>query len=166
MASPDASQSLSMALRTLSLRKRGARKWKINKGYVIIQSMQDEIKLIARELRKNQTETEKILWDRLINRKFLNKKFLRQHPIVFKIEDTERFFIADFFCDEDKLIIEVDGEIHCKQKQYDQYRDLIVHKLGLRVLRITNKIINSELDYFLAKILTPLLLPTREGAGG
>jgi len=89
--------------------------------------MKKEIAAIARELRKNQTETEKILWNRLRNRKFLNQKFLRQHPLSFQIEDSKRFFIADFFCNESKLIIEIDGDIHLKQKNYDQYRDLITN---------------------------------------
>jgi len=135
---------------------------KTNKGCATIQQMKEEIKLTARGLRKNQTETEDILWKRLKNRKFLNKKFLRQHPIIYKIENTERFFIADFFCNEDKLVIEIDGEIHSQQKEYDQYRDLIVQKLGLRIIRVKSKIIKENIDYFLAEILTPLLLP-REG---
>jgi very-short-patch-repair endonuclease len=88
--------------------------------------MKKEIKLISRGLRKKQTETENILWKRLKNRTFLNKKFLRQHPIIFQIENIERFFIADFYCNEDKLVIELDGEIHSQQTEYDQYRDLII----------------------------------------
>ena len=125
----------------------------------MIQQMKEEIKLIARGLRKNQTETETILWQKLRNRRFLNKIFLRQHPIIFQIEDSERFFIADFFCNENKLVIEVDGGIHFRQKKYDQYRDLIIQKLGLTVIRITNNIIKQDLEYFLTEILTPLLLP-------
>jgi very-short-patch-repair endonuclease len=127
--------------------------------------MKEEIKLIARGLRKNQTETEEILWERLRNRKFFNKKFLRQHPLIFQIEDTERFFVADFFCNENKIVIEVDGGIHSKQHKYDKYRDLIIKKLGLQVVRVTNKTIREGLDCFLIEILTPLLFP-REGGGG
>ena len=124
--------------------------------------MKREILLIAREMRKNQTKTENILWKRLKNRKFLNKKFLRQHPICFQIEGSKRFFIADFYCFENKLIIEIDGDIHIKQKKYDQYRDMIVQALGLKVIRVSNEVITEEVDNFLTKVLTPLLLP-REG---
>jgi very-short-patch-repair endonuclease len=127
--------------------------------------MKKEITAIARGLRKSQTETEKILWDKLRNRKFLDKKFLRQHPIRFHIEDSERFFIADFFCYDHKLVIEVDGDIHSKQKNYDQYRDLIIQKLGFRVVRVTNSMIKEDIDYFLTEVLTPLLF-AREGVGG
>jgi very-short-patch-repair endonuclease len=128
----------------------------------MIQQMKEEIKLIARRLRKNQTEAEEILWKRLRNRRFLNLKFLRQHPINFQIEDSKRFFIADFFCDEKKLIIEIDGDIHLKQKKYDQYRDMIIHALGLQVIRVTNEAITEDIDNFLTKVLTPLLF-AREG---
>jgi very-short-patch-repair endonuclease len=127
--------------------------------------MKKDIVLIARKLRKNQTETESILWNRLKNRKFLNIKFLRQHPISFQIEDSRRFFIADFYCYEKKLVIELDGEIHKKQKELDQFRDLILDALGIKVIRVNNIMIMDNIEYFLSEVLTPLLFP-REGAGG
>jgi very-short-patch-repair endonuclease len=104
--------------------------------------MKEEIVLGARELRKKQTLAENIFWETLRNRRFLAKKFVRQHPFKFEIEGKDRFFIADFFCFEKKLIIEVDGGIHLRQKGFDQYRDLIVQELGLKI------------EYFLANILT------------
>jgi very-short-patch-repair endonuclease len=57
--------------------------------------------LRARELRKEQTEAEKILWQYLRDRKFQGKKFRRQHVISG--------FIADSYCPEEKLVIELDG---------------------------------------------------------
>ena len=119
--------------------------------------MREEIKQIARDLRKNQTEAEDILWERLRNRRFKKKKFLRQHPIVFRIEGKERFFIADFYCREKRLVVEIDGKIHLKQKEYDQYRDLIVQGFGLQIIRVKNETIQTELDKFLIEILTPIL---------
>jgi len=124
--------------------------------------MKGEIISIARGLRKNQTKAEEILWKRLRNRRFLNLKFLRQHPICFKIENSKRYFIADFFCQEKKLIVEIDGGIHFRQQSYDQFRDLIIHKLGFQVIRVPNKAIEEDVDRFLTHILTPLLL-RREG---
>jgi very-short-patch-repair endonuclease len=50
----------------------------------------------AQHLRRNLTEAEKILWDRLKNRKLLGLKFRRQHPL--------RFYIADFYCHENGLL--------------------------------------------------------------
>jgi len=130
--------------------------WK-NLDHAIIKKMRDEIKLAARDLRKNQTEAEDILWRRLRNRGLLGKKFLRQHPIVFRIEGKERFFIADFYCREKRLVVEIDGKYHLRQKEYDQYRDLIVQGIGLQVIRVKNETIQAELDKFLLEILAPIL---------
>jgi very-short-patch-repair endonuclease len=94
---------------------------------------------LCRQLRRNQTPEEEVLWERLRNRKFAGLKFLRQHPIVFGgTEDRPEFFIADFYCAEKKLVVEVDGRIHLYQQCYDRDRDNIMAQLGLRVLRIQN----------------------------
>jgi very-short-patch-repair endonuclease len=73
----------------------------------------NEIIEIARNLRKNMTFSEKILWDKIRWWK-LWKKFLRQHPIYVFSEDSglHRFIISDFYCKELNLIIEIDWEIH------------------------------------------------------
>lgn len=112
----------------------------------------------SRRLRKDQTHAETILWERLRNRKFLNKKFLRQHPIFFQIEGSRRLFVADFYCAEKKLVIEIDGGIHLQQCENDQYRELIIHALGMEVVRVTNKMIENDIDCFLNEVLTPFLL--------
>ena len=98
----------------------------------------------ARKLRKNMTPEEKILWQRIRNRKFRGLKFTRQHPIVYDVIYNHRlFFIADFYCAEKKLIIEIDGKIHDSQKEYDERRDEILTNMDLRVLRIKNEEIKS-----------------------
>ena len=67
----------------------------------------------ARNLRKNLTPEEKILWQYLRNRKLNGFKFLRQHPIMLReVSSGKQFYIADFYCAEKKLIVEVDGLIH------------------------------------------------------
>jgi leucyl-tRNA synthetase len=92
----------------------------------------------ARWLRKNQTESEKKLWQELRNRKLAGLKFYRQHVIRY----NEGIFIADFYCHEKKLVIEVDGKIHLKKKEEDSIRDDIVKEMGMKVLRFKNE----ELD--------------------
>ena len=72
------------------------------------------IKAKAKELRKNQTKQEKALWDRLRNRQLSGKHFRRQHPY--------NIYIIDFYCFESSLAIEIDGEIHLKQKEHDLER--------------------------------------------
>ncbi len=111
---------------------------------------------LARDLRKNQTKSERILWEILRNRKFHNIKFLRQHPIIYDSDvNKSLFIIVDFYCAEYKFILEVDGKIHDYQKEHDENRDLIVKSLGLKVLRIKNEELENIEDVKL-KILEVL----------
>ncbi len=94
----------------------------------------------ARTLRKNMTEAEEKLWYFLRNRRFCGLKFLRQHPIIYDLINNEpRYYIADFYCSEKKLIVELDGKIHDFQKEKDQFRDENLVDLGFRVLRLKNE---------------------------
>jgi len=94
----------------------------------------------VRELRKASTDSEKLLWDQLRNRKLSGFKFLRQHPIVYKADYKGlNYFIADFYCHEKKAVIELDGSIHDDQKEYDQFRDHEMKEKGINVLRIKNE---------------------------
>jgi len=78
-------------------------------------------------LRKTQTDAEIIIWQCIRNRNILGFKFRRQHPL-----DK---YIADFYCHEAKLIIEIDGGIHNQvdNKEYDKNRSLELHELGINV---------------------------------
>lgn len=132
-------------------------------------SLNKKIVDITRELRRLQTPEEKELWEKLRNPKFNGLKFLRQHPIVYAYKDyTPLFFVADFYCAEKKLVIELDGKIHEFQKDYDENRDSILKELGLRVLRIKNAEL-SNLETVLQKIIEfsthppPPSLQSREG---
>ena len=95
----------------------------------------------ARKLRRRMTDEEKVLWSVLRNRKFHGLKFLRQHPILYQVDDHKQplFFIVDFYCAEKKLVIELDGRIHDFQKEYDNRRDEILRYTGLRILRFRNE---------------------------
>ncbi len=95
---------------------------------------------LARELRKNQTPSEKYFWQIVRNRKFEGKKFLRQHPLIYENKNNNlSFYIADFYCAEHHLVVELDGKIHDEQKEYDEQRDLIINEMGITVLRIKNE---------------------------
>jgi very-short-patch-repair endonuclease len=101
---------------------------------------QPKYKIRARELRQKMTEEEFILWEKLRNRRFFNLKFLRQNPVIYDTFYCEPlFFIADFYCAEKKVIIEVDGKIHDFRKSHDNDRDNILRQLNLNVLRIRNE---------------------------
>jgi very-short-patch-repair endonuclease len=68
----------------------------------------------ARSLRKNLTDSERLLWAKLRNRRFAGFKFRRQVPLGS--------FIADFVCFERRLILELDGGQHAQQQEYDAAR--------------------------------------------
>ena len=111
---------------------------------------------LARELRKNQTSSEKQLWEVLRKRRLGGYRFLRQKPFIYEQNNEKRyFFIADFYCAEKKLVIEVDVVVHEYQEYYDYQRDLILNELGLRVFRIKNEEL-SDIDVVKKRILDAL----------
>ena len=113
---------------------------------------------LARELRNNPTPAERKLWRILRRRQLLNLKFLRQkHIIYLQTKDTAFFFIADFYCAEKKLVIEVDGKYHTSRTQetYDHNRDLVIQQFGLSTLRIRNDEL-EDLEQVKEKILAHL----------
>jgi len=116
----------------------------------------------AKELRKEMTSAEKILWEHLRNRQLGGFKFRRQHPIGS--------FVADFYCAECKLVIEIDGDIHLSQIEADAERTAIIESFGYRVIRFRNAEVTTDLQSVLNKILiacqTPLLPELGEGVGG
>jgi len=81
-----------------------------------------------------------------------SKKFLRQHPIRFEMDGRRRFFIADFYCHEKKLVLEIDGKIHQRQKDYDQLRTHIINTLGIKVIRFKNEEIEVNLELALDRL--------------
>ncbi len=115
-------------------------------------------KVICRELRKRSTDAEKILWEELRSRKLTDKKFYRQYPFFYDINGKESFFVADFFCFEGKLIIELDGQIHDYRLKEDSERTEILSYPGLRVIRFRNDEVEKEIGTVLGKIKKELEL--------
>lgn len=102
---------------------------------------------LAKELRQNETYAEKLLWEKLRRRQLDGLKFLRQHAIIYNIKfDNADFFIADFYCAKLNLIIEVDGEIHNYQKDYDTGRTDQLELLGYYVIRFTNTEVENDIE--------------------
>lgn len=114
-------------------------------------------KVVCRDLRQRSTNAEQILWKELRNRKLLTRKFYRQYPLFYDLTGKESFFVADFYCYEAKLIIELDGEIHKYKLQEDKSRTDILNLLGLKVIRIKNKEVEKNIDFVLEKIKEELL---------
>lgn len=88
-----------------------------------------------------------MLWQRLRNQQLDGLKFYRQFPI--------RRYIADFYCDELKLIIELEGGIHNKpdQKEYDETRVSELEGMGLTVMRIRNAEVEQNIEKVLERIV-------------
>lgn len=105
-----------------------------------------------RSLRANATPAEKKFWQMVRNRKLAGYRFYRQHPIEFKLDGIQRFFVADFYCKECNLVVEIDGGIHECQKEYDTYRTFIIERLGMQVVRFTNDEIRYKSDIALEKL--------------
>ena len=103
-------------------------------------------KEMVRYLRKNHTQAEKLLWSALRNKKLNNFKFIRQYPIIFEINNQKINFIADFYCAKKKLIIELDGKIHKKQKEYDEYRTELLKIKNYIIIRFDNELIEHNLE--------------------
>lgn len=110
----------------------------------------------CRELRKNQTKAEVIFWNKVRNRQFLGLKFYRQYPLFFDLLGKETFYIADFYCHEKRLVVELDGGIHDKQRRQDKLRDDVIDCLGIKVLRISNNDIFNNMDKVLKQVTAVL----------
>ena len=107
----------------------------------------------AQELRQNMTESEKVLWEEVRGRKLSGYKFLRQHPILYGGNLIRfNYFVADFYCSEKKVVIELDGQIHNTTEEYDQFKDSELIKLGIHIIRIKNEEL-KEIDQTKEKIL-------------
>ena len=96
--------------------------------------------LKARELRKNMTESEEVLWSQLRKKQVNGTVFRRQHPM--------HIYIADFYCHKYQLVIEVDGSIHeiPENAIKDQRRTQDLERFDIKVIRFSNEevIFNTE----------------------
>lgn len=113
--------------------------------------------LRARILRRNLTVAEKILWRRLRAHRLAGAGFRRQHPIGP--------YIVDFCAPRKKVIIELDGESHSSQKEYDTARSDVLRRQGYRVLRFWNSEVTTDIECVLQKIMDTiesLDLPLKE----
>ncbi|MBI5298229.1 MAG: endonuclease domain-containing protein [Chloroflexi bacterium] len=97
----------------------------------------------AKELRRDMTPAETILWDELRANK-LGVHFRRQQVI--------QGFIVDFYCHKSALVIEVDGDIHDLQKEEDERREKVLSALGLKIIRFRNDEVMMNLSTVMGKV--------------
>ncbi|MBP1467702.1 DUF559 domain-containing protein [Candidatus Chloroploca sp. M-50] len=99
---------------------------------------------VARTFRKEPTGSEAILWNALRGKQLGGRKFRRQQPIGS--------FVVDFFCSEERLIVEVDGAIHANQIEADRARQELIESLGLRFVRVSAALVEQDLPRALEAI--------------
>ena len=105
-------------------------------NYVFIKEMRDVLKA-------NPTKAEKVMWEYLRNKK-TGHKIRRQHII--------NNFITDFVCLHLKTVIEIDGKIHLKKKEYDDLRTFRLNELGYEIIRFTNEEVFNNPEFVVFKI--------------
>ncbi len=105
----------------------------------------------ARKNRKYPSSAEKKIWYEVLCRKqFEGYKFTRQKPLGG--------YIVDFYCSKLQLVIEIDGDSHVENVEYDKTRTEVLSQLGLRVLRYTNREVCNNIEGVyqdLMQIITP-----------
>ena len=114
----------------------------------------------ARELRKNPTDAERLLWQRLRYWQVDGCKFRRQQPVGP--------YIVDFVCLQKRLIVELDGGQHAERANYDGNRDAWLRDQDFVVLRFWNNDVMQNIDGVMEKIVeklksTPYLSPSPQG---
>ena len=98
-----------------------------------------KLKQLARRLRNESTLSEILLWEELKNRKMLGYKFLRQKPIGN--------YITDFYCNELKLVIEIDGDTHTEETfEKDMIRQRWLESIDMTVLRFSDIEVKQDMD--------------------
>jgi very-short-patch-repair endonuclease len=120
-----------------------------------------ELKDLAKELRRNMTLSEVLLWNELKQKQMSGYDFDRQRPISN--------FIVDFYCKELSLAIEIDGDTHIYKYDYDDERQRTLEKLGVHFLRFEDIEVKRNMNNVLRVIEDwirknkPTSDPSREG---
>jgi very-short-patch-repair endonuclease len=112
----------------------------------------------ARELRRQSTATERLLWHYLCRRQLLGWRFRRQHGIGA--------YVVDFCCPQARLVIELDGGHHERQQGADAQRTRELQEWGYRVVRFWNHEVLQTPEAVLTKILQHLSQPPSPAGGG
>ncbi len=104
------------------------------------------LKQPSRELRKNMTDAERLLWSRVRRKQIKGAQFYRQKPLGN--------YIVDFYCPAANLVVEVDGGQHYTEEGQtkDRQRDDYLASLDLKVLRVSNLDVLKEIDAMLQVI--------------
>ena len=147
--------SASGAVHPLLLPREGGRGMSSARPQVSLNAKRDLVlvaKKTCRELRRRSTPTEEIFWSAVRDRRFLGRKFYRQHPIFVDHMGRESFYVADFYCHQEKLVVEIDGKIHELQVERDNLRTAMINECGVKVVRFKNEEIEKSLSEVMRRL--------------
>jgi very-short-patch-repair endonuclease len=116
----------------------------LSRNIVIGQKIEGAKVARAKELRRQMTREERILWQHLRANRLRGRQFRRQQVIDG--------FIVDFYCHGAGLAVELDGSSHIGREEYDGQRDQILSARGLRILRVRNQDVRDNLPVVMAEI--------------
>jgi very-short-patch-repair endonuclease len=108
------------------------------RNIVIGQYVTPEKIVRAKELRREMTPAERLIWERL--------RANRLHGLRFRRQQVIDGFIADFYCHAAALVVEIDGPVHEERADYDAARDKVFQARGLTILRVTIEEVGRDLD--------------------
>ena len=105
-----------------------------------------ELKKQRQNLRREMTPSEVRLWNVLKGRRLDGRKFRRQQSLGP--------YIVDFYCPAEKLVIELDGEVHNDgmRREYDAQRQKYIQDLGIAVIRFENRLVFEDIENVVARI--------------
>lgn len=100
-------------------------------GLIRLQKVSDDKLQMSRHFRQHMTYGERCFWNMVRKNQLGGLRFRRQQII--------HGFIADFYCNQIGLVVEIDGGVHEQQRDYDKLREQIITDYGVRVIRFTNE---------------------------
>lgn len=114
-------------------------------GLIRIQKIDGEKLRLAKYFRRNMTYAERCFWNIVRSNQVNGLRFRRQQVI--------HSFIADFYCNQIGLVVEIDGGVHERQKDYDGLRDAIIGAYGIRVMRFSNEVVLQHTERVKERIM-------------
>lgn len=112
---------------------------------IVGQRLSQEKHDLAKQLRREMTGPERLVWERVRANRVCGLRFRRQQVIDG--------YIADFYCHSKSLVVEIDGPIHEAQREYDSHRDRVFRERGFVVLRFRNVEVLRDLDSVIQRIV-------------
>jgi very-short-patch-repair endonuclease len=122
------------------------------------QKINSEKLVQAKRFRKQMTPAEIVFWEMVRNNKVLGLHFRRQQFLGG--------FIADFFCNQIGLVVEIDGGIHEMQKDYDRERDNILAQQNLTILRFSNQELLKQPGFVKQRLEETIIASTTPSTAG